>query len=184
MMPMDIKALFILTGFCCGALAMSFSSLYFKTGFRSNVLKPIVIYFLLNLLLAMAGLMLGKALITPLDIFAPKAGAALLMVIAFKIMIRALKTKTIQRIFDISKTSTLFGLMLVLNIDILLIGTALPLLASFSTICGITPFAIAAPAGLVLGVATGKNTGFILSNILDFAAALAVMIISLTLFFG
>ncbi|MFO7723462.1 MAG: manganese efflux pump [Bacteroidales bacterium] len=181
---MDITTLFILTGFCCGALAMSFSSLYFKSGFRLNVLKPSVIYFLLNLLLAITGLMLGKALTTPLDIFAPKAGALLLLVIACKIIIRAFKTKTIQRIYDISKTSTLFGLILMLNIDILLVGTALPLLASFSLICGMTPFAIAALLGLALGVAIGKNAGFIFSNILDLAAALSVMIISLVFLFG
>jgi putative Mn2+ efflux pump MntP len=178
-MPLTTLSLF--TGLCCAAIAASFSSLYFKSGFNKNILKPFAAYLLVNLLLALAGLSLGMALQNPLNTLAPQAGALLLLVIAVKILIRAFRTKTIQRIFDISKPATLFGLMLVINNDILLIGTALPLLADISLLCGLTTFAVATVAGFILGVAFGKKAGFILANLLDLAAALSLLIISLML---
>jgi hypothetical protein len=69
----------------------------------------------------------------------------------------------------------------VINTDILLIGTALPLLADISLLCGLTTFAVATVAGFILGVAFGKKAGFILANLLDLAAALSLLIISLML---
>jgi putative Mn2+ efflux pump MntP len=180
---MNASLIFILTGTASAALAISFASLYFKAGFRKTILKPLAAYLAVNLLMAASGFLIGNHLTGASGHFSTKAGAALLLVIAAKIIFRAIRTKTIQRIFDIGKDATLLGLMFVLNIDILLIATALPMVSGITYGTGITLFAVAALCGLSAGVLAGKKAGFIFSNLLDLIAAIALLMIGIPLFF-
>jgi putative Mn2+ efflux pump MntP len=160
-------------------LAFSFSSLYFKGGNHSKIWKPVALYTLFNLLLGAAGFGIGFAIAPRLDILAPVAGALLMIVLAIKLGIRGLKTKTISRVFDIEQLPTMIGLLFVLNIDTLLAAVALALMNPPITALWIPALVITASVGLVAGMILGKQSKFILPNLLDILAAITLLGISI-----
>lgn len=160
-------------------LAFSFSSLYFKGGRRSNMWKPVAIYVLFNLLLGFAGFGIGFGIAPLFDTMAPAAGALLLIVLAAKLGIRGFKTKTISRVFDIEQWPTMIGLLFVLNIDTLLAAVAVALIKPLNLALWVPALVITASAGLVAGLLLGKQSKFILPNLLDILAAIALLGISI-----
>ena len=175
--------IFLLAGLFNFAIALSFASLYFKSQNLKSVCKPLIGFLVINILLALIGNIAGNLIAGNLQHLAVKAGAALELIVSFKLLFRALRTKTINRLFDIGQPLTLTGLLVVLNIDVLLATTGIALIDEFPLTTIIVLFGCSSLAGLLTGFVTGKKMQFIMSNILDLIAAIALAIIGFAFLF-
>lgn len=173
----------LLLGLFNFGLALAFTSLYFKGQRVREALIPLSAYLFFNLLLLIAGVLIGNGIENSLNPLAAEAGAALMLVVAFKLFIKAIKTKTINRIFDISQIPTVIGLTFMLNIDTLLAAIGLSLIQNFQLLTLLALFGSTALAGVIAGFLTGKYMQFIMSNILEIIAAIALMIVGIASLF-
>ncbi len=152
-------------------VALSFSSLYFKRAFTTVFWKILFIYLVFNGLLGLAGFFIGLGLSPLLDQMAFKAGMVLLLVVGIKLFLKGFRTKTVNRIFDIGKTSTLIGLLFALNLDLLLVASGISMM--FSPSCQILNLTllISATFGILIGNMIGNKVGYFFSNLMDILAA-------------
>lgn len=167
----------ILAGLFNFAIALSFASLYFKGQSLEKISKPLAGYLFFNVLLALIGTSAGKLFTASPGHLVVKAGAALILIVAIKLFVRAINAKTINRIFDIGQLPTLIGLLLVLNIDVMLASTGIALISKFNMLTILTLFGSSSLAGLMTGFMAGNKMPFIMSNILDLMAAIAMAIL-------
>lgn len=152
-------------------LPFSFASLYFKGGFTPLFWRTTGFFMVVFLLMSLLGWLLGNAAAGFLETLAPKVGASLLLVISAKFFLRGAKTKTINRIFDIDQKKTLAGLVIMINLDVLLYTTAIPMVATMEAITFWIWVPISAFAGLLLGALSGKKTGLLFANVSDLLIA-------------
>ncbi len=153
-------------------VAFSFSSLYFKGGITRHFLKAGIWFLLIFIGFSMIGWLLGNAIQPLLEPIHTKAGASLLLMLALKFLIKGIRTKTLKRLFDISRTATMAGLIVMLNLDILLMYVSLPLAFQTSALPVFTTGAVSTVAGLTAGAALGKKAGLLLPNLLEISTAI------------
>lgn len=164
-------------------MAFSFSSFYFKRPQISYLVQTTILYMVFNVILLSLGFVIGRWIGGIFEELALRAGLSLFLIVGLKILIKGVRTRPMERIFDISKPMTYLGLLLVINIDVLLAGTSTALMepALWRTLTLI--FAGTGLAGFFIGGLTGKRASFLLSNKLELISALAIIGFCLYTFF-
>jgi hypothetical protein len=169
---MNLSVLIIIISVANLLISFSFTSLYFKNGINALFVKASVLFLTTVWVLSLTGWFLGNYLSGLLTTISIKAGAALFMVLCIKSLIRALKTKSINRIFDISQIKTLIGLLFIMNIDLFLAWMASGLIWAVPLQTFLIWLTVSSFFGLLLGGLTGKKFGFLLPNLIDALIAL------------
>lgn len=155
-------------------IAFSFTSLYFKLGFNTLSRVTIPVFVLAFGCCSVLGYFIGNYAGNQLHPIEKQAGAALLIVLGLRFLIKGITTKTARRLFDIGKIRVLSGLVIMLNLDVLLMYTALFLACDAPVYPTLFSGAGAALAGLISGTILGRRTGFLMPNLLETLSAFIV----------
>ncbi|HRZ41571.1 MAG TPA: hypothetical protein P5228_02590 [Bacteroidales bacterium] len=153
-------------------IAFSFSSFYFKTGFRGLALKAIPLFLMVFAGFTVFGWFIGNFAGNQLESLGKQAGASLLLILGIRFLIKGITTKTTRRLFDIGKSRVLIGLLIMLNLDVLLMYTAVSVAFDTPAFPVVIIGTGGALAGLISGTAIGKRTGFLMPNLLEIITAL------------
>lgn len=156
-------------------VAFSLSSLYFKTTKPVWFLKALITYTIINLFFAYLGIIMGSLTEELLIDFSEKAGGVLLLVVGLKCLISAVKTKTMQRSYDITQLFTLIGLIMVVNIDLFLTVIATTLVYPINTIKLFSVLITTTVTAFLFGTLAGKQIKPVFSNMIYILASILLL---------
>lgn len=165
-------------------IAFSFTSLYFKSGFNTLSRVAIPVFVLAFGCCSVLGYLIGHFAGHQLHPIEKQAGAALMLILGIRFLIKGITTKTARRLFDVGKRRVLIGLIIMLNLDVFLMYTALFLVSDVPPSSALFSGAGAALAGLLAGTAAGKRTGFLMPNLLEVTMALFLGTAAILLLMG
>jgi putative Mn2+ efflux pump MntP len=164
--------------------ALAFANLYLKNG-RANLLFTIALAFVAtNIAIAAIGLITGTIISTNLPLLASQAGAALMVVLGMKRMLKGWKTRIEKRFYDITNPKNRFALLMAVNIDTLMLALAAALVFEGHTTIAFSIISSTAILGAIVGTAALKKQQLILSNLIEIVSGSVILIAgALTLFF-
>ncbi len=130
-----------------------------------------------------AGLFFGSTMLGLANNLSLQVGLALMIVVAFKIIIRGWKTKPSKRIYDIRKLPMMIWLFIALSIDTFLFCVAIVLITEISIIKILLMMFCFSITGIATGIAVRKRAPLLLPNVLELLIGVAILVQGVFLFF-
>ncbi len=173
---MDI--LFLLAAIAAFNLAttLSFANLYLKSGASVFLFTIALAFVATNIALAAIGLITGIIIVAMLPQLAANAGAALIVVLGVKRLLKGWKIGVEKRFYDITIPKTRFALLMAVNMDTLMLGLAAAMLFDGQTTMTFSLITSTAIGGTLIGIIALKNQQLILSNLIEIISGAIILI--------